>query len=154
MNVTKFRELLKENKIPIDRNARTDMQFTKLMISKYIDFNCQFKKGICRQYKQTPNKPNRMCCCQNCLTSVGWLKFIHRCDINKYAKSFSIRTGFWRKDKGCMLPYELRSAVCVFYNCHYEDPIINHGLSYLGYRLKEVEERDARVIRGTYADET
>lgn len=145
MNVTKFKELLKEKRMPIDPSPRTDMQYAKLMIGQTINFECQFDKGLCKVYRGSYFKDEKMCCCHSCLDYTGWLKFIYKCDINKYAKRYSIKTGFWRKDKGCILPYDLRSSTCVFHNCH-EDITINYGLNYMGSRLREVEMSRAKEL--------
>lgn len=145
MNVTKFKELLKEKRIPIDPCSRSDQQYVKLMISQNINFNCQFDKGLCKVYRGAYFKDEKMCCCHSCLEYVGWLRYIHKGDITKYAKRYSTKTGFWRKDKGCLLPYELRSVTCVFHNCH-EDEVINHGLSHVGSKLDHVDKTRAREL--------
>lgn len=86
-----------------------------------INYDCGFMD---EKYKKNRNK---MCCCSNCLEYVGHLdiKFFNHYDTDEYiekellyyAKKFSKNTGFWRKNKGCILPRERRSITCLTYNC-------------------------------------
>ena len=60
-----------------------------------------------------------MCCCQRCRGTVGW----HRNLPNDYyrlkriASCFDEETGFWRVNKGCVLPRKYRSSTCLRHSC-------------------------------------
>lgn len=88
-----------------------------------IEYKCYFHNdGTCiqmRRIKKEGNTPNKMCCCHNCASSVGYLNFVQNDPkvISKIAGHFRPKIGFWRKDKGCILPRKYRSAVCLGYRC-------------------------------------
>lgn len=87
-----------------------------------INFRCNFKNGTCRSGRSTER-----CCCSDCRESFGYLDTIFFAvyssdetileEILYYIKKFSTITGFWRKDKGCILPRSRRSTTCLTYNC-------------------------------------
>ena len=87
-----------------------------------INFRCNFKNGTCGSGRSTER-----CCCSNCRGSFGYLDTIFFAvyssdetileEILYYIKKFSTITGFWRKDKGCILPRSRRSTTCLTYNC-------------------------------------
>jgi hypothetical protein len=93
---------------------------TKL-ISEYLPFNCNWdKNGICerwREFWRKNNKKNSSCCCSNCSYTIGYLRIIPKESINKYARKFSKKFGFWRKNRGCILPRRMRSRICIAYAC-------------------------------------
>lgn len=89
-----------------------------------IDFDkiCQFdKNGFCSRENNGRRGDSRtaMCCCESCRRTVGYLNQIPKDvdTIKMYARNFNDRTGFWRKGKGCVLPREYRSRICVKYIC-------------------------------------
>lgn len=112
------------------------------MLTESIDFGCNFnKKGGCR------NTDNERCCCTSCKSSHGHFRIIRQSDVPRLARHFDERTGFWRKDKGCILPRKLRSITCITYNCCKSEQTDNmlHALGRAMYlvvtRIKEhVEE--------------
>jgi hypothetical protein len=104
--------------------------------TEFIDFECHFTKKGCKEHHYSTNP--MMCCCSGCRYSVGY--FTHRRylnngkwwgdesgrgglvlaspkTVNTYNRLFDVQRGFWRPGKGCILPRELRSTTCVFYNC-------------------------------------
>jgi hypothetical protein len=86
-------------------------------LSASLDFGCRFdKNGKCNSNPEwVDNHP--ACCCRDCFRSAGYLDTVLEEDIVKYSRKFSIKTGFWRKGKGCILPRKMRSAVCVAFSC-------------------------------------
>ena len=81
---------------------------------KHIDFDCQINStGGC---KETPDALS--CCCDDCYRCSGHFRRLVDIDITMYARRFSIKTGFWRKGKGCVLPHEMRSVTCVTHHCN------------------------------------
>ena len=92
-------------------------QFAKL--TALVDYGCNFKRGKCRNNGIGYSRSNKMGCCNGCNRSFGYLRNIPM-DweyIVRIARLFNKETGFWRKGKGCVLPVELRSAVCLGYVC-------------------------------------
>lgn len=95
-------------------------------LTKKINFDCDFKNGKCKKYRNYNNK-KIMCCCSGCVWNFGYLKtrFIRGEDEIKniekemlyYATKFSRVNGFWRRNKGCILPREKRSPTCLTHNC-------------------------------------
>ena len=90
-------------------------------LTSEINFECGFKDGKCKA------KETEMCCCIQCREYYGHFHirffddYSSEIDIEKellyYAKKIDDRYGFWRRDKGCILPRERRSATCLTYNC-------------------------------------
>lgn len=125
MKKADFIKLLKKNnygpiivQIP---NALSSLH-SKIMdikrIAKYIDFNCQINKdGGCKLHPTSPK-----CCCSDCRGRIGYLDNVPVEDIGTYARHFNVKTGFWRKTKGCALPHQLRSRTCLSHHCTYEQP--------------------------------
>jgi hypothetical protein len=145
MKTDQFIKLLERNQHP-NKNGRSYVTITnstdhrigkvKEMIGKGIDFKCDIKNNRCKNFR---NNSANTCCCNNCQTSIGYMKHIFEPDLKYYAKHFSRSTGFWRKGKGCALPYRLRSNTCVFFNCH-PDATIKNGLYTLRNILNDMEQ--------------
>ena len=92
-------------------------KFAKL--TTFIDYGCNFKRGKCRNNGNGGIWSNGMGCCSSCERYFGYLRSIPvdwEC-IVKIARLFNRKTGFWRKGKGCALPIELRSDICLGYIC-------------------------------------
>jgi len=101
---------------------------------KNIDFDCQITEdGSCKRYENALSK----CCCFDCLSSGGYFYTMADEEIPYYAKKFSVKTGFWRKGKGCILPHKRRSVVCLCHNCN-EDHSFDKGISTLGKKLRDL----------------
>jgi len=87
-------------------------QINKKLIEEY-DFGCKFQNNKCiitNEYKKS--------CCENCAKAKGYFyRKIPDNWIGTLAKLYSKKTGFWRKDKGCILPSHIRSEVCIKYRC-------------------------------------
>jgi len=89
-----------------------------------VDFECDFENGVCKVYRRermgrtTTNRPI-MCCCGGCRSTIGHHKRLpnYMRKLKAIAYLFDEKTGFWRKDKGCILPREDRSITCLFYRC-------------------------------------
>ena len=98
-----------------------------------LNFNCDFDStGKCKEaripksdrvfaeqdhIKGTKLLADVCCCCHKCLKYIGYGVVIPEDKINAVYRLFSIRTGFYRKGKGCRLPHEYRSDTCLRYNC-------------------------------------
>jgi len=91
------------------------MNFANL--TQFVDYQCQFKDGHCKRGG---------CCCTGCRAEYGYLNIFddlgvydHSIDtkiVLFYAQHFSVNTGFWRANRGCILPRQYRSTVCLCYN--------------------------------------
>lgn len=92
-------------------------------LTKHMDFDCQFNNNGCKRFRDrvSKNPPKNplvlMCCCFGCASYIGYLRIIHQEDFDTIANLFSEEAGFWEEGKGCILPQEFRSALCVTYNC-------------------------------------
>jgi len=95
-------------------------------LTSLIDFECNFDgNGVCKQRRPHVRKNSKnvsvdnSCCCGDCSFSIGFLKAVPNCMaiIKEIAGLFSGRTGFWRKDIGCILPRQYRSVVCLTHEC-------------------------------------
>lgn len=136
MKLIDFKKLLIAKPIPITTNLKSDLHYVKQLMKEKVDFDCQFNNGN----GKCKNGSNIMCCCEGCYSSIGYLKVIYLEDLSIIAKNYSVKTGFWRKGKGCNLPYRLRSSDCVFYNCH-SDNETRIALNYIR-NIFTREERD------------
>jgi hypothetical protein len=105
---------------------------------KNIDFDCQINpKGGCRV---TPNSIR--CCCSNCYHNAGFFRVMIDTDIIKYSKQFSIRTGFWRKGKGCILPHKMRSVTCLTHHCNHDHiEYFGYGIMTIRHKLHDLRRR-------------
>ena len=94
-------------------------------LTEKINFDCKFnEKGGCKNHSKYIT-----CCCSGCSGSVGhftYRNFDSHTPKEKienillfYAKNFDEQDGFWREGKGCILPREKRSQICLTYNCGY-----------------------------------
>jgi len=78
-------------------------------LTKYVNYDCNFKDSHCSA------RTDKFCCCRGCKSSVGYLEDICYDDVKIYADLFG-ENGFWT-EKGCVLPRELRSVVCLTKYC-------------------------------------
>jgi hypothetical protein len=97
-----------------------------------IHFDCNFQSGICIREKRLPQSSRTHCCCERCEDASGYFSsqgiklqgYINTREIylNKFPilkNNFNSTTGFWRKNRGCILPREFRSLTCNFFVCHF-----------------------------------
>jgi hypothetical protein len=81
-----------------------------------IDYDCDFRDGICRSLSAGGNG-----CCLKCVDAFGyWLKeggAVDEDTANRMAEYFDEKTGFLRESTGCILPRELRSPTCLYIFC-------------------------------------
>lgn len=85
--------------------------------NKTKDFNypCKFNRiGKCIATVLSSD-----CGCEDCAYKFGYIRHIRfaQYTINKYAALFDQRTGFWRSNKSCILPRNLRSVRCLTHIC-------------------------------------
>jgi hypothetical protein len=62
-------------------------------------------------------------------------------DLAYYARHFSIKTGFWRKGKGCILSRKMRSVTCLTHHCNDEPknyPGFNSGMIVIANELRRL----------------
>ncbi len=126
-------------KIHFDTNVK-DFRAVKSLF-EYIDFDCQHNKdGGCRKYGN-----EKMCCCYNCFESGGYFRVLIGNDITYYSRKFNAKekNGFWRKEKGCILPHKMRSAMCLTHCCIDEShsPEFGHGMELLQTYLTKLRRR-------------
>ena len=89
-------------------------------LTEKIDFGCNFTNGKCENGRKKG-------CCGSCRWAFGYLnpRFINGKDTIKdikkemiyYATKFHRFNGFWRRNKGCILPREKRSTTCLTHSC-------------------------------------
>lgn len=112
--------------LPYTNHAQTLNNYKSL--AEHFNYPCEFKDGKCIEYKESAK-----CCCHNCAFSIGHLRniripvFRELKLISKYARLFDIEDGFWRENKGCILPYKMRSITCIIYMCDYRKFKILNG---------------------------
>jgi len=105
----------------------SDFQASKTFFEK-LDFDCRIdENGRC--------KAGTRCCCDNCFDNAGYLRKVVDTDITKYARVFNTKTGFWRADKGCVLPHKLRSVTCLTTHCNHEK--VPRGFSIMISMMRE-----------------
>jgi hypothetical protein len=78
-----------------------------------INFGCDFKGNTCRAMREN----RRGCCCQFCKSRLGFLEKIKPSAFDEILSSFDRVWGFWRPDKGCILPRKWLSPTCLFFGC-------------------------------------
>lgn len=121
--------------------------------TQYLPFGCQFKSdGTCKTARKHVHKgwnewrKNEMCCCKHCYKNSGYLDLIHENDISTYNKSFINGVGFWRKNKGCLLPRELRSSTCLLYNCRPNDSTLYRSCEGIRHAIQLYERNIKKQI--------
>ena len=81
-----------------------------------IDFDCGDGEDYCRYLNIMPEG-----CCSSCVDTCGhWQREEHLMDedsARKMAEYCDFRDGFCRDDRGCIIPRELRSPVCLYHIC-------------------------------------
>ena len=109
-------------------------------MSHVIDYECEFDHtNLCRVYRRyrddkyhgkafAKSDKGPMCCCNKCAESRGYLRVMTLRQLPVYAEHWNDVTGFWLKDKGCMLPRDLRSGTCLGYACGVRD---SHKSTYM-----------------------
>jgi len=114
--------LLTHGKQLVSHHPHTEFRPEVAVLSSLMDFPCDFDEqstfpdGKCAAKRHSPK-----CCCINCSFSVGhfgnkWPNDLYT--LKRYAKRFTAKNGFWRPDKGCILPRHMRSLTCAFYLCY------------------------------------
>lgn len=89
----------------------------------HIDFACEFDEhGTCKNYR---GNAEPTCCCSNCFKKFGYQdgSCCLEKDVETYISLFKPGVGFWVAGQGCALPRRLRSNICVFYNCIYDEEL-------------------------------
>lgn len=109
-------------------------------LTKLIDYKCQFTTLGCKRHKITRKQKKKtleimerggnmrsgesfawgiMCCCGGCVSSLGHSRGFPNClhHLKKIAGYFDESWGFWRLEKGCVLPRKYRSPTCLRHNC-------------------------------------
>ena len=84
-----------------------------------IDYGCKFKDGTCIVARRNPHDTLTKvgCCCTHCREYKGYLYTLNPEHLETYISLWNCRTGFYRKNVGCVLPRKLRSPTCLGYNC-------------------------------------
>lgn len=97
------------------------------LVNTYKQCNCKIKNNICVGFKKKyidhffnynseANKEIKTCC-TNCAVRNGYLKS-YEIDIKfDYISIFNNIYGFLEKGKGCRLPLNKRSLVCLSWKC-------------------------------------
>ena len=83
--------------------------------TKNLNYPCKFNRiGECIATVLSSD-----CGCEDCAYKFGYIRHIRSAQwtINKYAALFNQTTGFWRSNKGCILPRSLRSIKCLTRIC-------------------------------------
>ncbi len=81
-----------------------------------MDFDCADENSFCKYIHVREGA-----CCLDCVDTCGhWQREGHMIDgdsARKMAEFCDIQEGFCRDGKGCILPRELRSPVCLYHIC-------------------------------------
>ncbi len=106
-------------------NLEWDDWYKLANATKNINYGCAFdSNGLCIEERDNIKvfvdyTPNAACCCSNCYSNSGYIKFIQNSErvIKLISGKFKKNVGFWRKGKGCILPRKYRSGMCLGYRC-------------------------------------
>jgi hypothetical protein len=117
---TEFLNMCIERRITL-KDKREPYSFEIKRLAEHINFKCNFIKGVCNKVRADPKNNSDLlksgCCCSNCASNIGYLKYIHLNRLNDYVYAWNNKTGFLRVGGGCQLSYELRSQTCLRYAC-------------------------------------
>lgn len=89
---------------------------------QHVDFGCEINNGGCRIHPKSIT-----CCCNDCFHSIGYFNIMFDTDLKYYARRFADprkhankrkRVGFWEEGKGCVLPHNMRSRICLTHHCN------------------------------------
>jgi len=152
MEIERFKEKVKREGVDIiSVTPQISTLFQNIVdakgIFKYIDFDCQIsnntkhKSGHCKTFN------GAFCCCHSCKGSAGFLRIIPEDMLKKYARHFSVKTGYWRQGKGCILNHIMRSTTCLTYNCNEKDPQFQRGISQIRNILSDAERKIVKIWR-------
>lgn len=132
-----FLQIIKDRKIEIQkRTDYTDLLFSIKELIEFVDFQCGFIEGKCKKF------PERECCVKDCVLKAGFLKNICSEDLSEYESNWDRDTGFYRVNKGCVLPRRLRSIICLTFSCRTDFP--KDKLSYGLIKLLDYQHNKER----------
>lgn len=130
-------------------------------MTELLDYGCEFTELGCHNHRMSKWEKEKalerldksedgkyfssrlMCCCQGCRGTVGWNRNLpndyHR--LKRIASCFNEETGFWRVNKGCVLPREYRSTTCLRHSCKDIRPAISGAKlrKYLGMSDSQIQ---------------
>uniref|UniRef100_A0A6M3JVF2 Uncharacterized protein n=1 Tax=viral metagenome TaxID=1070528 RepID=A0A6M3JVF2_9ZZZZ len=89
-------------------------------LTEYIKYNCGIvdDKDNGKTRCKGGQNISTGCCCSGCGNTIGYRKGISQTEIPFLAKYFDEKTGYWREDKGCILPRKHRSVTCLVTKCY------------------------------------
>jgi hypothetical protein len=121
----------------VDVCTLEDFRHLKSFI-QYIDFDCKINsKGGCQEQPESLT-----CCCDACYENAGYFRTMIDTEINKYSRPFSIKTGFWRKDRGCILAHKMRSITCLSHHCNFgKREGFGFGMMHIRHKLHDIRDR-------------
>ena len=181
MELDKFLKLILDRGLIIGKeinNMKLETYRGLAELTKYINYGCKFDKyGRCSNFNAPAPKEQSMCCCGGCFYNIGYIRVFPTGDywisdkqdklkdLRVYAQNFSEKEvsnrqkqGYWRADKGCILPRSYRSITCLGYSCNknknagtgWEKALMNllQGVRAwpVGFNKREYHEHD--VVRG------
>lgn len=127
--------------LPDRRGKRPDWTWRKrkkrMSRTSDIAYRCDFIDGSCKQERENiandqiqsqiatqenrKNKPyithSEMACCAGCAHAVGYFDAVEDTDVPLLISLYNPKTGYWRSGKGCILPRDIRSNICLTHNC-------------------------------------
>ncbi len=105
---------------------------------KSIDFDCRVdKNGGCKKALDSTG-----CCCSECFSNTGYFRYLVDFDLTYYARNFQSKIGFWRKNKGCVLPHKRRSTTCITHHCnHMMDKDFSKGMFVLQEFIRQLRDK-------------
>lgn len=91
--------------------------FKELYYHRPSEFKKQYDTWTRRDKRY---KTKVMCCCSSCVRTVGWSYYLPEDEttLRRMARYFNSLTGYWRPDRGCILPRQYRSGTCLTYACY------------------------------------
>ncbi len=127
MEINRFKRLIQIRGITI---IKTNIPTKKIIeLYKSTDFKCEINGKKCKKIKK-----QKMLCCKDCNTTIGYKKFIKKSQIEEIAEKYNTETGFWTEN-GCSLPIEHRSLICLSYYCGINNKA--HKLSTITFKRKQ-----------------
>jgi hypothetical protein len=123
MRYDEFEQLLSRLNITVvPKDARrirgydVDTYRTLAKQTESIDWDCRSGDDFCRYLHV-----NGVGCCADCVDTCGhWQRegrMLDEDSAGKMAEYCDMRDGFCHDDRGCVLPRELRSPVCLYHIC-------------------------------------
>lgn len=157
--LSRGKEFLRRKRAYDTNSLSWENYFRLANLTKLVDYDCRFtalgckrekvkrkeKQAVLEKFETKGETPHMlMCCCGGCWHSMGYVSYFPNDPryLKRIAKYYNEKLGFWRVDKGCILPRKYRSPTCLRHSCGPITPGESGGrlMRYLSMSERQIRE--------------